>query len=88
MRLLILELILADELADLSHPPQTHLVVKNGNFTFLLLDLILADQLVDLSSQEQASSGHGWQYEISTVRPQTSICTGKRCSKRLKNLHM
>ena len=34
-------------LADL--PPQYwHLVVKNGNFTFLLLELILADEVADL----------------------------------------
>ena len=31
-----------------STPQQWHLVVKNGNMTFLLLELILADQLADL----------------------------------------
>ena len=45
---LLLELIFADEVADL--PPQ-HLVVKNGNFTFLLLDLLLADEVADLPLQ-------------------------------------
>ena len=41
---LLLELILADQLADLPPP----VMVKNGNFTFLLLELILADEVVDL----------------------------------------
>ena len=36
---LLLEIILADELADLLSP----VVVKNGDFTFLLLEIILAD---------------------------------------------
>ena len=36
---LLLEIILADQLADLPPP----VVVKNGNFTFLLLEIILAD---------------------------------------------
>ena len=40
---LLLELILADQLADLTPPQYWHLMVKNGNFTFLLLELILAD---------------------------------------------
>ena len=31
-----------------STPQYWHLVVKNGNFTFLLLELILTDQLADL----------------------------------------
>ena len=34
-----------------------HLVVKNGNFTFLLLELILADQLADLPPLVVTSSG-------------------------------
>ena len=49
--LLLLELILADAVADLLAdlpPQQWHLVLKNGNFTFLLLEIILADQLADL----------------------------------------
>ena len=41
---LLLEIILADELADLPPP----VVVKNGDFTFLLLEIILADQLANL----------------------------------------
>ena len=44
---LLLELILADQLADLC-PLLGHPVVKNGNSTFLLLQLILVDQLADL----------------------------------------
>ena len=45
-RFLLLEFILADQLADL--PSCTwHLVAKNGNFRFLLLEFILADQLAD-----------------------------------------
>ena len=46
-RFILLELILANQLADLLLP-QRHLVVKNGNFRFILLELILADQLADL----------------------------------------
>ena len=46
----MLELILADQLADLP-PWYWHLVVRNGNFTFLLLELILADEEADLPSQ-------------------------------------
>ena len=47
-RFLLLELILADQQADL---PQweRHLVAKNGKFRFLLLELILADQLAALA---------------------------------------
>ena len=40
---------LADQLVALPPPQYWHLVVKNGNFTFLLLELILADQVADLS---------------------------------------
>ena len=58
---LLLELLLADEVADLlvsidpyidllaDLPPNYwYLVVRNSNFTVLLLEFILADQLVDL----------------------------------------
>ena len=45
---LLLELILADQVADLFTPWYWHLVVKNGNFTFLLLELILVDQVANL----------------------------------------
>ena len=45
---LLLELILADKVADLPHPQYWHLVVKNNNFTFILLELILADKVADL----------------------------------------
>ena len=48
---LLLELILADEVADLLAdlaPQKWHLVVRNGNLTFLLLELILADEVADL----------------------------------------
>ena len=57
---LLLEIILADQLADL--PPAV--VVKNGNFTLLLLELILgdavADLLADLSPPLVASSAEEW----------------------------
>ena len=36
-----------------------HLVVKNGDFTFLLLELIIADQVADLPPLV-ASSGQEW----------------------------
>ena len=42
-----------------STPQYWHLVVKNGDFTFLLLELILADQLADLPPLV-ASSGQEW----------------------------
>ena len=38
---------LADEVADLP-PLYWHLVVKNGDFTFLLLELILSDEVADV----------------------------------------
>ena len=44
-----------------------HLVVKNGNFTFLLLELILIDQVAD-QPPVLASSGQEWQFNICTVR--------------------
>ena len=56
MSFLLLELILADQLAYL--PLQyRHLVVKNGNFTFLLIELILTDQLADLLSTHLLDQG-------------------------------
>ena len=59
---LLLELILADEVADLLAdlpPPCSLLVVKNGNLTFLLLELelILADEVADLLEDLPPSSG-------------------------------
>ena len=50
---LLLEIILADELADLPPP----VFVKNGNFTLLLLELILADAVADLLADLPPSSG-------------------------------
>ena len=50
-----------------STPQYWHLVVKNGNFTFLLWELILADQLAALPPVV-ASSCQEWQFPISTVR--------------------
>ena len=50
---------LADKVAHLS-PPYWHLVIKNGNFTFLLLELILADEVADLPPPLLASSGQEW----------------------------
>ena len=50
------------KLADL-HP--WHLVVKNGNFTFLLLELLLADEVADLLADLPPvlpSSGPKWQF--------------------------
>ena len=40
-----------------STPHYWHLVVKNGNFTFLLLEFILADQLADLPPKLQCIMG-------------------------------
>ena len=37
-----------DLLADLPPPSTGHLVVKNGNLTFLLFELILVDEVADL----------------------------------------
>ena len=58
MRFLLLELILADQLASIvrthigkasgRYPPIEASVVKNGSMTFLLLELIWADHLADL----------------------------------------
>ena len=56
---LLLELILADQLADL---PPIQVVSSCGeecNFTFLLLELILADQLADLPPPVVSSTGGG-----------------------------
>ena len=48
-KFILLELILADHLADLPpFPKLRYLVAKNGNFTFILLELILADHLANL----------------------------------------
>ena len=72
----MLELILADQLADL--PQYWHLVVKNGNFIFLLLELILADQVTDLPPHPLlASSGQEWQFYISTSRANIGRSTGR-----------
>ena len=40
-----------------STPQYWHLVVKNGNFTFLLLEFILADQLADLPPKSAMHHG-------------------------------
>ena len=50
---LLLELIWADQLADL--PPKDLPVNLNGNFSFLLLELIWTDQLADLPPSRSAS---------------------------------
>ena len=74
MTFLLLELILADQLAD---PPL--LVTSSGQeglYDFLLLELILADQLPDLPLVV-ASSGQEWQYDISTVRAHIGRLTGR-----------
>ena len=51
--ILLLEIILADQLADLPPP----VFVKNGNFTLLLLELILADAVPDLQADLPPSRG-------------------------------
>ena len=51
--LLLLEIILGDQLANLPPP----VVVKNGNFTLLLLELILEDAVADLLADLPPSSG-------------------------------
>ena len=63
------------KLADLP-PWYWHLVVKNGNFTFLLVELILADQVADLPPV-LASSGQEWQFHIVTVRTHIGRFTGR-----------
>ena len=67
LRFLLLELILAYQLADIL-PWYRYPVVKNGDLRFLLLELILADQLTDLHPPVEAPSGQERQFEISTVR--------------------
>ena len=62
-------------------PKYWHLVVKNGNFTFLMLEFILADQLADLTPPQLASSGQGWQFYISTVTVHIGRSTGRSTPK-------
>ena len=54
-------------------PQYRHLVVKNGNFTFLLLELILADLLPPV----EAFSGQEWTFHISTVTVHIARSTGR-----------
>ena len=54
---LLLDLILADEVADLLADLTPPVMIKNGNFTFLLLDLILADEMADLLADIPPGSG-------------------------------
>ena len=56
----MLELKLADQVADLPQSVTWYLVVKNGNFTFLLLEFILADQVADLPALPHISSNASW----------------------------
>ena len=75
----MLELILADQLADV--PPT--IVLSGGlewQLTFLLLELILADQLADLPSLVVTPSGQEWQFHISTVRAHIGRSTGRSTS--------
>ena len=54
-----------------STPQYWHLVVKNGDFTFLLLELVLSDEVADVLADLPPvlpSSGQEWQIHISTVR--------------------
>ena len=70
LRFELLELMLADQLADL---PRADLPVDmNGNFRFLLLELIWVDQLADLIPGRSAS-GSEWQFHISTLRADIAI---------------
>ena len=57
-----IELILANQLADLPPIQVESSSVKSVNFTFLLLELILADQLADLPPPVQSSRGEAWQF--------------------------
>ena len=43
-----------------STPQYWHLVVKNGNFTFLLLELILADEVADLLADLSPKYNASW----------------------------
>ena len=63
-RLLLLEYILADQLADLPFL-QRHLVVMNGDFRFILLELILADQLADLPLPQRHLVAKNGNFQIS-----------------------
>ena len=68
---LLLELILADEVADLPPPSTGIWCSRMAISTFLLLQLILEDEVADLLADlppVMASSGQEWQFNISTVR--------------------
>ena len=72
----MLELILADQ------PPRDwHLLVKNGNFTFLLLELILVDQLADLTPIDHRSVEHHYTKSVSHIEECTY--THGRCTPQL-----
>ena len=74
-RFLLLEIILAYQLADLL--PLVDLPVDlKGNFRFLLLEIILADQLAGLTPSRSASGSEG-QFQISTVRDHIGISTSR-----------
>ena len=73
----LVKLIWADQLVDL--PPQYwHLVVKNGNFTFLLLEFILADKLADLPLIEHRCLEHHYTKSMSHIEECTY--THGRCN--------
>ena len=74
-RILLLELILADQLAVL--PLTRSASGSEGQFQLLLLELILADQLAHLSPPVLACSGQEWQFYISAVRDHIGISTSR-----------
>ena len=73
-----------------STPQYWHLVVKNGNFTFLLLDLILADEVADLLAVYPpvlASSGQEWQFLIGLsflIRNERALWSKSKTWNKLK----
>ena len=69
-------------MADLPPIPQYwHLLVKNGDITFLLLELLLAEEVADLLADLHppvvTCSGQEWQFHISTVRDDIDGLTGR-----------
>ena len=65
---------------DRSPPWYWHLVVRNGDITFLQLEIILADQLADIPPVV-ASSGQEQQYVTSTVRAHIVRSTDRSTSQ-------
>ena len=74
---LLLELILADQLADLPSPVEAS---SGEEWTLIhistMLELIWEDQLADLP-QVEVCSGQEWHFHISTVRAHIGRSTGR-----------